>query len=73
MPVIYWDESLQLYFERPQAIPVETKDAKGAKKVDVQVVDENQPKPTPIPFFKEADILQDRLFSDDKEKLKSIN
>ena len=73
MPVIYWDESLQLYFERAQAAPVETKDAKGAKKVDVQVVDENQPKPTPIPFFKEADILLDRLFSDDKEKLKSIN
>jgi hypothetical protein len=35
MPVIYWDESLQLYFERAQAAPVETKDPKGAKKVEV--------------------------------------
>lgn len=73
MPVIYWDESLQLYFERAQAAPVETKDAKGAKKVEVQAADENQPKPVPIPYFKEADILLDRAFSDDKEKFKSIN
>jgi hypothetical protein len=35
MPVIYWDESLQLFFERVQAAPVETKDPKGAKKVEV--------------------------------------
>lgn len=41
MPIIFWDESLQLYFERPQAAPVETKDPKGGKKVDIPVVDEN--------------------------------
>lgn len=35
MPVIYWDESLQLFYERAQAPPVETKDSKGAKKVEV--------------------------------------
>jgi hypothetical protein len=54
-------------------VAVETKDAKGGKKVDAPVIDENQPKPTPIPCIKECDILLEGNFSDDKEKLKSIN
>lgn len=64
-----WDESLRVYKEREDE-PAENAPKKGKK--DAQEEEEPLTPPEEIPVLTEFEILQDKKFSDDPERYKTL-
>lgn len=73
MPKIYWEESHRLYFEK-KVVEAEltTQKTKKDKQPDLAQEESNDEPPEEIPFLHEGDILQDKMYSDDVSRLKSL-
>jgi hypothetical protein len=70
VPKIFWDESHTVYFEKAAASIPDPKDAKKPK--DAPPVEENDDPPMPVPHFHESGLLEDKKYSDDKDKIRCL-